>query len=131
MPTDSILDTIKNFVGVTLDDTAFDQKLILLTNSAFSQLTQLGIGPADGFEIEDNTAVWATFLAGNLKLNNVKSCLSLMVQVVFDPPQVWHLLNSTNALIAELVWRINTEREEETWVPPQPPMHPEYLWQRF
>lgn len=118
--TDSILDTIKNHVGVVLSNTDFDPVLIMHTNSAFATLAQAGIGPIDGFEIEDNTAVWTTFLGSNLKLNNVKLYVCTSVQIVFDPPQVWHLMNSLNQQLQEQIWRINITREEETWVPPRP-----------
>lgn len=118
--TDSILDTVKAMVNVPAELDAFDAVLIVHTNTAFSNLNQLGIGPDDGFEIVDNTAVWATFLGGNLKLNSVKSYIGLRVVTLFDPSQNAHVITAQEKVMDELVFRINVEREQATWVPPTP-----------
>lgn len=121
--TDSILDSVKKVRMITVDNTDFDDVLIMHINTAFAELNQAGIGPDDGFAIEDNTAVWATFLGDNLKLNNVKTYVCLVVEMIFDPPAVWHLANVKTALIAQSLWRINVERELATWVEPTPPQN--------
>ena len=42
---DSILDTIKQLLGIQYDYTAFDTDIIVHINSAFMALNQLGVGP--------------------------------------------------------------------------------------
>ena len=50
MVDDSILRSIKrDLVGIAPDDTAFDQTLINITNSVFTILWELGVGPQEGF----------------------------------------------------------------------------------
>lgn len=46
---DSILNTIKKQLGITEDYTVFDSDLIVHINSVFLTLSQLGVGPDEGF----------------------------------------------------------------------------------
>lgn len=85
--TQSILNSIKKMIGgISADDEAFDADLIIHINSAFSILSQLGVGPAEGFEIKDSTAVWTEFVDDDATFNLVKSYIYLKVKLVFDPP---------------------------------------------
>ena len=85
--TQSILNSIKKMIGgISDDDEAFDADLIIHINSAFSILSQLGVGPAEGFEIKDSTAVWTEFVDDDATFNLVKSYIYLKVKLVFDPP---------------------------------------------
>ena len=52
----SILKSTKKILGIAEDYTVFDLDIITHINSAFSTLTQLGVGPVEGFIIEDDTA---------------------------------------------------------------------------
>lgn len=117
----SILDSTKKVLGLDADYTAFDYDVTMHINSAFSNLHQLGIGPIDGFEIEDNTAEWNDFLGeDNLPLNSVRNYIYLVVRLNFDPPASAYGTAAMERQIDELVWRINVRREEEAfpYVPP-------------
>lgn len=119
---DSILDSVKKVLDILPDNTAFDEQIMMHINGVFSTLNQLGVGPADGFAIEDATPTWDEFLGTDPRLNNVKQYVYLRVRVIFDPPTgSYHLINSMNQQIQELEWRINVKREEESWVAPTPP----------
>ena len=85
----SILISTKKILGIAEDYTVFDLDIITHINTAFSTLTQLGVGPADGFMIEDDSALWTDFdpVDDNLNYNAVKSYVFLKVKVAFDPPQ--------------------------------------------
>lgn len=48
---DSILDTIKQLLGIQSDYTAFDTDIIVHINSVFMTLNQLGVGPTNCFSI--------------------------------------------------------------------------------
>jgi hypothetical protein len=122
---DSILESVKKVLGLSADYDVFDQDLILNINSVLSTLNQLGVGPAAGFMIEDDTATWTTFLGSDPRLNNVKSYMALRVRMVFDPPTTSFLLSALKEQIEELSWRINVQREEEGWIDPDPPVLPE------
>ena len=116
--TNSILDSTKKNLGIAADYTAFDQDILMHINSAFSTLNQLGIGPVDGFMIEDETAVWDDFLLSDLRLNSVKTYVYLSVRLLFDPPPTSFTLSALTEQKKELEWRLNTYREEEGWTPP-------------
>ena len=55
---ESILTSIKKLLGITEEDEHFDPDLIMHINSVFTILTQLGVGPSEGFRIEDESATW-------------------------------------------------------------------------
>lgn len=108
---DSILTTVKKLVGIDESYDAFDLDIITHINSALSTLDQLGIGPEEGFMIEDDSATWDDFLGDDNRLNSVKSLIGLKVRVVFDPPATSFTLDAFNKQIEELQWRLNVYRE--------------------
>lgn len=103
---DSILNSVKKDLNVSLDDDFFDPELIMHINSVFSILAQLGVGPKSGFSISDDKAVWSDFLGDNTLLNVVKSYLPKKVKLVFDPPNTGPLSEALNKTLSELEWRI-------------------------
>ena len=117
----SILISTKKVLGIAEDYTAFDLDIITHINTAFSTLTQLGVGPVTGFMIEDAEPVWADFYADDLQYNAVKSYVFLRVRQLFDPPQTSYLIAATERQIQELEWRLNVHREETGWTDPMPP----------
>ncbi len=110
--TDSILESTKKILGVPADYDVFDPDITLHINSVFSTLNQLGIGPADGFMIEDADATWDTFLGGDKRLNAVKTYVYLRVRMLFDPPNTAYLVTAMEDQIRELEWRLNVMRED-------------------
>lgn len=76
-------------------------------------LTQLGVGPSEGFIITDKTATWEDFLKDTKKLESVKSYVYLKVKLLFDPPLSSAVMDATNSLIRELEWRLNVAGEED------------------
>lgn len=104
---DSILTSIKKLLGISEDYTQFDVDIIMHINSVFLNLTQLGVGPEEGFSIEDDTADWEDFIEDNIQLQAVKSYMYLKVKLLFDPPLSSAVIESTNRMIAELEWRLN------------------------
>lgn len=115
---DSILKSVKKILSIPDDYIAFDQDVILHINSVFSTLTQLGIGPPEGFMIEDDTTEWVAFLGSNLELNAVKTYVCLRVRLLFDPPSTSYAVEAMKEQIQELEWRINVTREGDAWVDP-------------
>lgn len=117
---DSILTSIKKVLGLSETDTSFDIDILMHINSVFSTLNQLGIGPAEGFMIEDSSTTWESFVGTDPRLNSVKSYVYLRVRLLFDQPSTSFALESMNKLIQEFEWRLNVQREEELWVDPFP-----------
>lgn len=119
----SILKSTKKILGIADDYTVFDLDIITHINSAFSTLTQLGVGPTTGFMIDDESDVWDDFIDVDLdpQYNSVKSYVFLKVRQLFDPPQTSYLISAVERQIQELEWRLNVHREETGWVDPNPP----------
>lgn len=116
----SILTSVKKVLNVDATYTAFDEDILMHINSVFSTLTQLGVGPATGFAIEDDTATWDAFLGTDPRLNNVKTYVCLRVRMLFDPPTTSYLIDAMKEQIRELEFRMNVYREETAWVDPDP-----------
>ena len=104
----SILNSIKKLLGISSDYNQFDQDIIIHINSVFTILTQLGIGPSDGFSIVDANDEWEDFMDENSsRLELVKSYIYLKVKLLFDPPLSSAVMESMNRMISELEWRLN------------------------
>ena len=103
----SILTSIKKMLGIAEDYIEFDEDIITHINSVFLNLTQLGVGPEEGFMIEDNTAVWEDFIDDSIQLQAVKTYMYLKVKLLFDPPLSSSVTESFTRMIAELEWRLN------------------------
>jgi hypothetical protein len=110
----SILTSVKKAIGFAEDYTAFDEDILMHINSVFSTLTQLGIGPVDGFMIEDATAEWDDYETAGVpsnELNSVRTYVFLKLRQIFDPPQSSYFIASMERQIAEFEWRLNVSRE--------------------
>lgn len=108
---DSILTSIKKLLGIEETYEHFDTDIIMHINSAFSDLNQIGVGPAEGFRISDAYAVWNDFTNNELKLESVKDYIYLKVRLIFDPPSSSYVLTAFENRIKELEWRLNVAAE--------------------
>lgn len=105
---ESILTSIKKLLGITEEYEHFDIDIIMHINSAFSVLTQLGVGPKEGFHIEDDSTEWSEFLFEDTRLEMVKTYIYLKVRLAFDSTNLSSaVIESINRQINELEWRIN------------------------
>ena len=107
---ESILTSIKKMLGIDEEYTHFDADIIMHINSVLMILTQLGVGPAEGFVIEDDTSTWVDFIpeANAAQLHAVKSYIYMKVKLIFDPPLSSAVIESMNRQISEFEWRLNT-----------------------
>ena len=108
---DSILTSIKKMLGISEEYDIFDADIVMHINSVFMTLTQLGVGPAEGFEIRDELATWDEFLDDPVILNTVKTYMYLKVRMLFDPPTSAALIDAMNRQANELEWRLNAQVE--------------------
>ena len=69
---ESILTSIKKMLGIPEEYDHFDPDLIMHINSVLSILTQIGVGPSEGFRIEDDLATWEDFLDDDTDYEAVK-----------------------------------------------------------
>lgn len=105
---ESILTSIKQMLGIEDEQTNFDVDIVFHINSVFSILTELGVGPTDGFRIRDKTTTWDEFLTENQPtLDLVKSYVYMKVKLIFDPPLSSAVVEAMKVSISEFEWRIN------------------------
>lgn len=113
---ESILTSIKKMLGIDEEYTHFDADIIMHINSVLMILTQLGVGPAEGFVIEDDTSTWVDFIpeSNAAQLHAVKSYIFMKVKLIFDPPLSSAVIDSMNRQIAEFEWRLNVAVDPKT-----------------
>ena len=70
-------------------------------------LNQLGVGPANGFRIEDDSTSWSDYISEEDNLDAVKSYMHLKVKLLFDPPQSSAVMESMKVMISEFEFRLN------------------------
>lgn len=111
---ESILTSVKKLLGITEDCTDFDSDIILHINTVFTILTQMGVGPEEGFSIEDKSKKWDEFISNKLYFESVKTYVFLKVKLLFDPPLSTAVMESINRMISELEWRLNSAAETKS-----------------
>lgn len=113
--TTSILTSVKKMLGINEDYTHFDSDIVMHINTVFSILTQLGVGPSDGFTIDDSTTLWTDFIDSDdlPRYNAVKSYVYLRVKQLFDPSLTSSVSEMMNQQIAELEWRLYIEGDAD------------------
>ena len=108
---ESILTSTKKLLGISQDDDSFDTDIIFHINTVFSILSQMGIGPEDGFKITDDTTVWSDYIQDDIMLEMVKSYIPIKVRKMFDPPTSSAVVEWLDKIIEELEQRLYAEFE--------------------
>ena len=104
---DSILTSIKKLLGIEEEYTQFDADILMHINTVFLNLNQLGVGPEEGFLLENETDTWEDFIGDSNQLQAVKTYVYLKVKLLFDPPLSSSVVESMERMISELEWRLN------------------------
>lgn len=107
--TDSILNSVKKLLGIDPSIDVFDPDILININAAFGTLTQLGVGPKDGFFITDASATYSDFLSDEnvTQTNLVKQYLYFKVRLAFDASTMsGSLLAEMRKQMEELEWRL-------------------------
>lgn len=104
----SILTDVKHKIGPSGDYEYYDIDIIDAINTAFGTLTQLGVGPENGFKIEDDTTEWETYSTDLVVLDLVKTYIYQKTRLIFDPPN-GSLLSALQESINELEFRLNVQ----------------------
>lgn len=103
---ESILEYVKKLLGIQKDCTHFDPDIIYGINAAFAVLTQLGVGPEEGFMVSDYTAKWTDFVSDTARLSLIKEYVCLKTRLLFDPPTSAALIDVMNKSASEYEWRL-------------------------
>ena len=109
---ESILDTVKTFVGVDKDETVFDKELILEINSIFLELFQNGIDELKVFSVSDGKEKWSDInITPLIVLLDVQIYICIKINILFDKSMSNSLVDNYNKIANEALWRINVEKE--------------------
>ena len=111
---ESILTSVKKVLGIPEYYEHFDQDILLHLNSVMSILHQLGVGPENGFAVEDDSTTWSDLFDGDIDTNKmmyVKSYVCLRVRLLFDPPASSGAIDAMERQMRELEWRITVTRD--------------------
>jgi hypothetical protein len=109
---DSILNSIKKLLGIAADEASFDADVMMHINDTFATLNDLGVGPDEGFRIEDETSTWDEFLPiSDKNFNRLPTYVYLKVKIVFDPTLSSSVLAAHERRIAELESRLTMTAE--------------------
>lgn len=104
---DSILQTVKDQIGIDRKNVDFDRDLIMCINPILYILYQEGLTD-DNYEIQDDTATWDQILLDERTpeaLNVMVKWVGLRTKILFDPPTSSTLLQALKESAAELEWR--------------------------
>lgn len=103
---DSILSSIKKFLGISPDYKEFDPDIIAAINTAFFALWTLGIGPEEQpFKITDDSSVWTDFIEDG-KVDMCRSYVFMKVKLAFDPPMHSFLIENMKEQLSEYEFRM-------------------------
>ena len=110
---ESILNTIKIFLGLSTDDDVFDEELIILINAVVMALQQIGVGPQETlFHIEDDSSTWSDYIMNPTEIPMIKTYIAIRVRLIFDPPQSSTLEQALKQEVAEYEWRLNVKVDD-------------------
>ena len=120
----SILKSTKEILGLPAAVSAFDLTVTTHVNSALSSLAQLGVGPAGGVHIEDDTTNWDALAVTSDLLDLAKVYVFLKVKSLFDPPATGFLVQAMKEQLAEYEWRLTKAAEALIALPVVNPTRP-------
>lgn len=104
---ESILNTIKKLLGIDIEDDSFDTDIIIIINSIIPALSQMGIGPNNGFIVTSIHDKWSDYIVNSsINLEGVKNYLYLKTKMIFDPPTNSTVIEAFDKNIQELEWRM-------------------------
>jgi hypothetical protein len=80
-------------------------------------LRQVGVGPEEGFYIEDDLTTWDKYIENPVECNAVKTYVYAKVRLIFDPPQSSAHIEMLKQTVKEFEWRLNFDSEVMDLIP--------------
>lgn len=102
---DSILESVKDYLGVSDDVTAYDTEILMAINAVMIALKQFGIGPEEGYVVEGTYDTWDDLMGDNHP-GGVREYVCMRVRMLFDPPSNNQIMAALKEQISEFEWRI-------------------------
>lgn len=114
---ESILDSVKQTLGLSVTDTSFDQSLLIFINAVLFDLREMGIGPTAGFSVSSKNDTWTSFIGTSPFVGILPGFVGLKVRLLFDPPTTSYLNDNILKQIDQMAYRLVNS---DTSVPPTP-----------
>lgn len=102
---DKILDTIKEMLGIVIEDTSFDNELLSFINAACSELWQIAVGPGDGFSVTKDSK-WSDYVDSPVVMAEARQFIFCKTKLLFDPPSNSFICDSYEKSKDEAYWRL-------------------------
>lgn len=107
----SILKTIRSMLDMDPDETAYNNDILVHINSAIMTLTQLGVGPKDGFSVTDENATWNDFIGDSKLFEGVKQYIYIKTKIAFDSPTSSFVTEALRTMATEIEFRLNVQAD--------------------
>lgn len=106
---DSILNSVKKMLGIPVEMTEFDTDIFLHINSAIGTLTQLGVGPENGYVVMSSDQTYGDFLGEDSeRFPQVQTFLYLKLKLGWDNTSITStLLSVMQDLLKECEFRLS------------------------
>ena len=109
---DSILNKVKSYLGVAVEDTAFDPDILMAINAAIAVLIQFGVDFGGPFVIENSTQTWPESVS-DWPVALLQEYVNMKVRTLFDPPTNTYVANALEKQLDEFEWRIIVETDKK------------------
>lgn len=115
----SILQSTKKKCGYDPnEEDEFDEDLIDSINTALNILTQLGVGPASGYEIHGQEETWTDFLGDDKRVSMAKTYVFDRCRLIFDSVGLTSsVISAIQDRIKEIEWRLTVALESPKSIP--------------
>lgn len=114
----SILNSIKKVLQIPEEYTEYDLDVLMHINSVLGDITDIGIGPVNGFHITGPNETWVDFIGDENRYYGVRTLVFLKVRLLFDPPQNSVGIGAMERQISEFMTRLSLRREATDWQDP-------------
>lgn len=104
-----VIPTIKQYLGISQEDTSFDMNIIMCVNSALSTLADIGLKEVEDVVLIDTSMTWDDLLGGRTDIEYAKIYIALKTKQLFDPPTSAAAIEALKQQLAEYEFRISTK----------------------
>lgn len=115
MITSSILLSVKKLLGYPPEMHEFDADMIMYINAALNVLTQVGVGPPEGFVITGEDETYEDMLGEDVaKYNMLKVYLFAKTKPIFETITSSSLLEALKGVADEYLFRMQIQNDPKT-----------------
>ena len=108
-PSDSVLNSVKSMIGISADETVFDDQILIFINATLSTLEQLGVPFKITPVAVDSTRLYSDLLDDELLLGYIQAYMGVKSRMLFDTPPASTVVNALDNAAKEWEWRIMIE----------------------